>query len=161
MITCKIPLCTIVFERCTYQSALGFSFEARHGERFVDFETCSLCLCDDGEAEFCVQANENLCTRANGIPARDTTCSLEGETLDDGETMEVSDFIPVLSKHISYALRSMHSMIRGAFEYFHVHVYWYIPWTEQVMYQTELASLYHYGLALILSGTSILVYCAK
>ena len=78
-----------MFERCTYESALGVSFEARHGERFVDPETCSLCLCDDGEAEFCVPANRNLCNRLNPGPAQDRTCRLEGETLEDDETVQV------------------------------------------------------------------------
>ena len=79
----------VVFERCTYESALGVSFEARHGERFVDPETCSLCLCDDGEAEFCVPANRNLCNRLNPGPAQDRACSLGGETLEDDETVQV------------------------------------------------------------------------
>ena len=86
----------IVFERCTYESALGVSFEARHGERFVDPETCSLCLCNNGEAEFCVPANRsrNLCNRLNPGPAQDRTCRLEGETLDDDETVQVRNDYP-------------------------------------------------------------------
>ena len=82
----KVYLLCAVYDRCELEVG-DLRYSVSHGEYFLNIQSCSRCLCDDGEAVFCESAgNCDLLTGERGPQS----CQVEGRVIEHGETFEVS-----------------------------------------------------------------------
>ena len=84
----------IVRDRCRFQSARGFSYEVRSGERFIDLNACRRCLCENGEPRFCEELESSFCHLINP-PSNNCTMS-SGKTVSDGDSVDVNHIIMII-----------------------------------------------------------------
>ena len=78
----------VVFDRCEYESG-GVTFSSRHGDFYLDPESCQLCLCDDGVGVMCEDAGTCSFLRSS-LSMRPEDCEVEGRVIGHGETVQVS-----------------------------------------------------------------------